>query len=94
MIYMNTCSWLEGPESKRLINESNEDKHELLSMTREQKIEHMAELRTASLNAIAEAIAKNNNQNVTDAIYYLAEGLHELAAALRETRKEVVTHGP
>jgi len=36
------------------------------------------------LDRIATAIEKNNNQNITDAIYYLAESVAEMVKAIKQ----------
>ncbi len=51
--------------------------------TREAKIEKLAVDRTESLNRIAEAISKNNGQNIADAIYMLSQSLSEIAQAIK-----------
>src|SRR5215467_13813397 len=48
---------------------------ELPQTTREKRIDELAVTRTAAFERIAADLEKNNNQNVADAIYYLAESI-------------------
>src|SRR5215831_13502956 len=48
------------------------------------RIDELAVTRTAAFEIIAAALEKNNNQNVADAIYYLAESITSLVKVLTE----------
>jgi hypothetical protein len=59
-------------------------KNELLTQSpREKRIDELAVARTAAIERIAIALEKNNNQNIADALYFLAESMTEMAKAIK-----------
>ncbi|HEY7413940.1 MAG TPA: hypothetical protein VH593_02010 [Ktedonobacteraceae bacterium] len=57
--------------------------NELPQTAREKRTDELAVARTAAIERIAIALEKNNNQNITDALYFLAESVTEMAHAIK-----------
>jgi hypothetical protein len=49
----------------------------------QKRIDELALMKIASFDKIAAALERNNNQNVADAIFYLAESITEMSKAIK-----------
>jgi uncharacterized protein (UPF0254 family) len=68
----------KGVQVQQVVN------NELLAQSpREKRIDELAVARTAAIERIAIAIEKSNNQNIADALYFLAESMTEMAHAIK-----------
>jgi hypothetical protein len=56
---------------------------ELPQTSVQKRIDELALMKIASFDKIAAALERNNNQNVADAIFYLAESITEMPKAIK-----------
>jgi hypothetical protein len=56
---------------------------DLPQTAREKRIDELAVARTAALDRIAAALEKNDNQNIADALHYLAQSLTEMSRSIK-----------
>ena len=83
-------TWLEIPSGRKLEMDKKTPHmckgaiQMLKELPQTTRIDELAVTRTAAFERIAAALEKNNNQNVADAIYYLAESITSLVKVLTE----------
>lgn len=56
---------------------------QLPQTAREKRIDELALMKITALDRIGTALEKNNNQNIADALYFLAESMTEMAHAIK-----------